>query len=46
MPDGRFQYIIQDITERKHIEQERENLIAALEAKNAELEQIHLYRVA
>jgi PAS domain S-box-containing protein len=30
---------VQDITERKHIEQERENLIKELEAKNTELEQ-------
>lgn len=30
---------VQDITERKRIEQERENLIRELEAKNAELEQ-------
>lgn len=30
---------VQDVTERKRIEQERENLIRELEAKNAELEQ-------
>ena len=30
---------VQDITEKKRIEQERENLIRELEAKNAELEQ-------
>lgn len=30
---------VQDITEQKHIEQEREDLIKELEAKNAELEQ-------
>jgi PAS domain S-box-containing protein len=39
LPDGHLQYIIQDISERKHIEQERERLIKELESKNAELEQ-------
>src|SRR4030095_3455948 len=39
MPDGHLQYIIQDISERKRMEQEREGLIKALESKNAELEQ-------
>ena len=39
MPDGHLQYIIQDISERKDMEQERERLIKELESKNAELEQ-------
>jgi PAS domain S-box-containing protein len=39
MPDGRFQYIFQDISERKQAEAEREALILELESKNAELEQ-------
>jgi len=39
MPDGHLQYIIQDISERKEMEQERERLIKELESKNAELEQ-------
>jgi two-component system, LuxR family, sensor kinase FixL len=39
MPDGRFQYIFQDISERKQAEAEREALIRELESKNAELEQ-------
>jgi two-component system, LuxR family, sensor kinase FixL len=39
MPDGRFQYIFQDISERKQAEVEREALIRELESKNAELEQ-------
>jgi PAS domain S-box-containing protein len=39
MPDGRFQYIFQDISERKQAEAEREALIQELESKNAELEQ-------
>lgn len=39
MPDGHLQYIIQDISERKLMEQERERLIKELEAKNEELEQ-------
>jgi PAS domain S-box-containing protein len=38
MPDGRFQYIFQDITQQKQIEAEREALIRELENKNAELE--------
>ena len=38
MPDGRFQYIFQDITKQKQIEAEREALIRELESKNAELE--------
>jgi PAS domain S-box-containing protein len=38
MPDGRFQYIFQDITKQKLIEAEREALIHELESKNAELE--------
>jgi PAS domain S-box-containing protein len=39
MPDGRFQYIFQDISERIQAEAERESLIMELESKNAELEQ-------
>jgi len=39
MPDGRFQYIFQDISERKRAEADREALIQELESKNAELEQ-------
>ena len=39
MPDGHLQYIIQDISERKGMEQERERLIKELESKNSELEQ-------
>jgi PAS domain S-box-containing protein len=39
MPDGHLQYIIQDISERKRTEQEREKLIKELESKNVELEQ-------
>ena len=39
MPDGRLQYIIQDITERKKAEAEREYLVDELASKNAELEQ-------
>jgi PAS domain S-box-containing protein len=39
MPDGHLQYIIQDISERKGMEQEREKLIKELESKNSELEQ-------
>jgi PAS domain S-box-containing protein len=39
MPDGHLQYIIQDISERKGLEQEREKLIKELESKNSELEQ-------
>jgi PAS domain S-box-containing protein len=39
MPDGRFQYIFQDISERIQAEAEREALIRELESKNAELEQ-------
>ncbi len=39
MPDGRFQYIFQDISERIQAEAEREALILELESKNAELEQ-------
>ncbi len=39
MPDGHLQYIIQDISERKGLEQERERLIKELESKNSELEQ-------
>ncbi len=39
MPDGRFQYIFQDISERIQAEVEREALIMELESKNAELEQ-------
>jgi PAS domain S-box-containing protein len=39
MPDGNIQYIIQDISERKDMEQERERLIKELESRNAELEQ-------
>ena len=39
MPDGRFQYIFQDISERIRAEVEREALILELESKNAELEQ-------
>ncbi len=39
MPDGRFQYIFQDISERKKAEADREALIQELESKNAELEQ-------
>jgi signal transduction histidine kinase len=39
MPDGRYQYIFQDISQRKKAEAEREALILALESKNAELEQ-------
>jgi PAS domain S-box-containing protein len=39
MPDGRFQYIFQDISERIQAEEEREALILELESKNAELEQ-------
>ncbi|HXD10878.1 MAG TPA: PAS domain-containing sensor histidine kinase [Anaerolineales bacterium] len=39
MPDGHLQYMIQDISERKSMEQERERLIKELESKNGELEQ-------
>jgi two-component system, LuxR family, sensor kinase FixL len=39
MPDGHLQYIIQDISKRKGMEQERERLIQELESKNSELEQ-------
>lgn len=39
MPDGRYQYIFQDISQRKKAEAEREALILELESKNAELEQ-------
>jgi len=39
MLDGHLQYIIQDISERKGMEQEREKLIKELESKNSELEQ-------
>jgi two-component system, LuxR family, sensor kinase FixL len=39
MPDGRFQYIFQDISKQKQAEAERETLIRELEDKNAELEQ-------
>jgi PAS domain S-box-containing protein len=39
MPDGRYQYIFQDITKWKQAEAEREALIIELESKNAELEQ-------
>jgi PAS domain S-box-containing protein len=39
MPDGRYQYIFQDITKWKQAEAEREALITELESKNAELEQ-------
>jgi PAS domain S-box-containing protein len=38
MPDGRFQYIFQDISKQKQAEAEREALIHELENKNAELE--------
>ena len=38
MPDGRFQYIFQDISKQKQAEAEREALIHELEGKNAELE--------
>ena len=38
MPDGRFQYIFQDISKQKQAEAEREGLIHELEDKNAELE--------
>ncbi len=38
MPDGRFQYIFQDISKEKQAEAEREALIHELEDKNAELE--------